>query len=193
MARSSEYANESQQLFLHAILSEFSDRDLSPFMVDRLVKLCPRAEYRANEAWKTGLTSVQTDCQDDMDRRKLKLLEEEDNTLMAVKELQAKIRQTQKEIERLMLRRRIEDIQSRIQELKGDEMQKEEEMIQKRASMVRDETECSYFVPLVIDEPNKSLLQENIEKQAEEWIEIDDEEDYFQSKSGGGSEWVLCL
>ena len=129
MSRSDDYANESQELFLRAILAEFSDRDMSPFMVDRLVKLC-RAEYRANEAWKHGLEHVRTDCQETVDWWKQKLQDEEEIKLNIVQELQARIRETQKEMERIELRRRIEDLRSRLQELKGGGIQEEEEYIQ---------------------------------------------------------------
>lgn len=195
---SEEYANQSQEIFLQAILSEFSDREMSPFMVDRLVKLC-RAEYRANVAWKHGLDMVQADCQEDSDWWKQTVQVEEDNKVNAVQELQAQIRETQREMERIQLRRRIGDLRSRMQKLKGgggimDADNVDESTMQKNASLAKDDNDCSYFVPMAMGESSKKTpILDNDEKNVPgEWIDIDD--DYFQAKSdgAGSSEWVLC-
>lgn len=196
LARSMDYANQSQELILPAIVSAFSDRDISPFMVDRLVKLC-RAELRANVAWQRGLVNVKADCQADIDWWKKQRQNEESDKLKIVQELQAKMRATQLEIQRIQLRLKIQELQSRLQQAVKEQQQhhdhqEEEELaqVERRLSLGSDENDCSYFVPMVIIDKHE---KGDDKKQHGEWVEID--EDYFQaSTSGGGgsSDWVLC-
>ncbi len=188
LSKSSPYLEQSEELFLQAIESVFADREMSPFMVDRLVKLC-RAEFAGNVLWEHALEMVQSNCEDDMAYWKQTMNDEEKETIKSIEDLQTKIREKTMDLERMKARVKILDRRHRLQLTTVKQEEKQEVKVQEEESrwilsVNSDENHCSSFVTPISDDDDDMSERKTLG----DWINVDD--DYFQASSNGG--WVLC-
>jgi hypothetical protein len=184
-------------MFENCIQSTFSDREMSVFMVGRLVNLC-RAEYRANVVFPKVLERLRADCQRETKVWKDRLQREEEENLQSVRELQEKIRDVHREIEGIQLRQTIQILRRRL-ELHHRETAPKVVGAQEDLDFeaVRKEKDDDWSSPIyVVEEPLDStypVASSSPHKSGDsvEWIEIDNE--YFHASMDETSDWVLCL
>lgn len=184
--------------FEHAIDSTFRDRELSVFMVERLMRLT-RAGYRADVALPNALGRIETECENEKDFWRERVQKEDTEKLNTVRVLQNQIQQLQRDMEVLRLATKADFLRKQIrikrkEEKIADPMAKDSKSME---SMGNDRAGGLCLSPVAVTEDSlhectSSSRKDEKQKPSVEWIQIDD--DYFQaSKDDTFSDWVLCL
>ena len=182
-------------LFITVVQETFGkDRELSPFLTERLAKLC-RAEYRASKAVEESKFSQSRPA---LTKTWMKqaLTEEEEATIQMIQELQTAIR---------MERRRVElERYNKIQDLRAGLVAKKEAL--REAIRQKQEMPSKSFDPPTVSgrrskttkEPPSETSTSSRADFASDWIEVDDDFLLPQSQTtttssrSNNSDWVLC-
>lgn len=178
-------------LFTEVIRDVFEGRELSPFMVERLAKLC-RAEYRADKATEESKFAQNLPTQEKQQLRQ-SLQNEEESTIQMIHDLQRAIRDAKRRMEL--------DRYNKIQDLRAGLVAKKQalhDILQQKANPTttapnptpkRRSKTTKEAPPRATPSPTPAA------NTSSDWIEIDDE-DYFQPSSQqtatNNSDWVLC-